>query len=71
VKISFKNKFQTDSNHIQILLNFDGSKKDPPELEKFEIKYCFEGFDERNNFLHRNISRFEMDLKLKFRKSNV
>jgi hypothetical protein len=65
VKISFKNKFQ------KILLNFDGSKKDPPELEKFEIKYCLEGFDDRNNFLHRNLSRFEMDLKLKFRESNV
>jgi hypothetical protein len=65
VKISLKNKFQTDSNHIQIRLNFDGSKKDPPELEKFEIKYCFEGFDEKNNFLHRNLSRFEMDFKIK------
>jgi hypothetical protein len=28
-KISFKIKFQTDSNHIQILSNFDSSKKDP------------------------------------------
>jgi hypothetical protein len=71
VKISFKNKFQTDSNHIQILLNFNGSKKYPSELKKFEIKYFFEGFDERNNFLHRNLFRFEMDFKLKFRESNV
>jgi hypothetical protein len=35
------------------------------KLEKFEIKYFFEGFDERNNFLNMNLSRFEMDLKLK------
>jgi hypothetical protein len=40
-------------------------------LEKFEIKYGFEGFDERNNFLHMNFSRFELDFKLKFRESNV
>jgi hypothetical protein len=39
--------------------------------QKFELKYGFEGFDERNNFLHRNFSRFEMDFKLKFRKSKV
>ncbi len=36
-----------------------------PWFKKFEIKYCFKGFDERNNFLHRNLSRFEMDFKIK------
>jgi hypothetical protein len=41
------------------------------KIEKIEIKYCFEGFDERNNFLHRNLSKFEMDFKIKIRKSNV
>jgi hypothetical protein len=30
-----------------------------PELEKFEIKYGCEGFDERNNFPYRNFPRFE------------
>jgi hypothetical protein len=39
------------------------SKNDLPELEKFEIKYGYEGFEERNNFIHRNFYRFELDLK--------
>jgi hypothetical protein len=34
-------------------------------LEKFKIKYGYEGFEDRNNFLHRNFSRFEMDFELK------
>jgi hypothetical protein len=38
-----------------------------PELKKFEIKYGCAGFEEGNNFLHRNFSRFEMDCKWKFR----
>jgi hypothetical protein len=29
----------------------------------FEIKYGFEGFDERNNFLHRNVFKFEVDVE--------
>jgi hypothetical protein len=36
-------------------------KKDLPELEKFEIKYGFEGFNERNNFIHQNFFIFEVD----------
>jgi hypothetical protein len=52
--------FQTHSNLIW-------SKQDLPVLQKFEIKYVFGGFDERNNFLHMNFSRFEMDFELKFR----
>jgi hypothetical protein len=35
-------------------------KKDLPELKKFEIKFSFEGFDERNNFLHRNFFIFKV-----------
>jgi hypothetical protein len=38
-------------------------QKGPSGDLKNEIKYRFEGFDERNNFLHRNFSRFEMDFK--------
>jgi hypothetical protein len=71
VKISFKIKFQTDSNHIPILSNFDSSKKDPPELEKSEIKYFCEGLKEENNFIHRNVFRFETYFKLKFKGSKV
>jgi hypothetical protein len=35
-------------------------------LGKIEIKYGFEGFEEMNNFLHRNSLRFALDFKLKF-----
>jgi hypothetical protein len=45
-------------NSNQTRSNFILSKYDPPKLEKFEIKYGFEEFDERDNFLHRNFSRF-------------
>jgi hypothetical protein len=34
-------------------------------LDKFKIKYGYERFEDRNNFLHRNFSRFEMDFELK------
>jgi hypothetical protein len=44
--------------------NFGRSKKDLPQLGNFEIKYGFEGFDERNNFLHRNFFIFEMYYEL-------
>jgi hypothetical protein len=44
---------------------FDRSKKDLPKLKKFEIKYGYEGFEEGNNFLHRNFFRFETNFKWK------
>jgi hypothetical protein len=37
--ICFEFKFKTISNQVQIISNFDHSKKDLPELKKFEIKY--------------------------------
>jgi hypothetical protein len=57
-----------DFKSFQINSNLFLSKQDLPELEKIEIKYSFEVFDERNNFLHRNVFIFEMgfELKLKF-----
>jgi hypothetical protein len=63
-------QIQTDTNEIQILSNFDQFKKDLSELKKFEIKYGCEGFEERNNFIYRNFSRFEMDFKRKFRENS-
>jgi hypothetical protein len=36
-----------------------------PRSKKFEIKYGCEGFEERNNFPHRNFFIFQMDLELK------
>jgi hypothetical protein len=68
------NRFKTiqmNLNSNQTRSNFILSKLDLHKLEKFEIKYCFKGFDERNKFLHRNLSRFEMDFKIKIRESNV
>jgi hypothetical protein len=61
-------KFDSISNfkRIQILSSFDRSKNDFPELKKFEIKYDREGFEERNNFLHRKFFRFEMKFELRF-----
>jgi hypothetical protein len=53
----------TNSNSIQIVSNFDRPKKGLPELEKFEIKYGHTGFEEMNNFTHRNLFRFEMDFR--------
>jgi hypothetical protein len=40
-------------------------------LKKFEIKYCFKSLEERNNFLHKNFSIFEMEFELKFGDVNV
>jgi hypothetical protein len=57
------NSNEFDSN--QTRPNFILSKHDLPKLENFEIKYDFEGFDERDNFLHRNFSRFETGFELK------
>jgi hypothetical protein len=42
------------------------SKKGIPKLENFKIKYGFEGFEERNNFIHRNFFRFKIYFELKF-----
>jgi hypothetical protein len=32
-------------------------------LDFFKIKYGFEEFEKRNNFLHRNAFKFEMDFE--------
>jgi hypothetical protein len=34
-------------------------------LEIFNIKYCHEGFEEGNNFIHRKLFTFKMDFELK------
>jgi hypothetical protein len=34
-------------------------------LEKIQIKYEFDGFEERNNFLHINFFRFEVNFHWK------
>jgi hypothetical protein len=42
-------------------------KRTFPSSKKIEIKYGCEGFEERNNLLHRNFIRYEMDFKSKIR----
>jgi hypothetical protein len=59
-------EFKQNSNPI----NFDRSKKHLFELQKFEIKYGSEGFEERNNFCHRNFFIFKMDFNLKIREAS-
>jgi hypothetical protein len=59
-------QFKPSSNEFKlnsICFNFDRPKKDFSKLEKFETTYGCEGFEERNNFLYRNFSRFGMDFK--------
>jgi hypothetical protein len=43
--------------------NFDWSKDNLSELKKIEMKYGCEEFEERNNILLRNFSRFKTDFK--------
>jgi hypothetical protein len=52
-------------NLNQTLPNFILSKQNLFGIENFEIKYGCEGFEERNNLLHRNFFRFKMDFELK------
>jgi hypothetical protein len=49
--------------YFQIHSKFHLSKLGLPELKIFEIKYGFEGFEERNNFLYRNFFKFEVDFE--------
>jgi hypothetical protein len=64
--ISFEFKFKTILNQVQIVSNFDCSKKDLLGLKKIEIKYGFEEFEKGNNFFHRNFFRFKIYFELKF-----
>jgi hypothetical protein len=62
---------QTHSNLFQIILNLLLSKKGLIKLKIFKIKYGFEGFAERKNFLHSNFFKFEMGFELKFEEVEV
>jgi hypothetical protein len=57
-----------DLNYIEILSNLTAPNR---TLEKIEIKYGCEGFEEGNNFLHRNFFRFKMGIELKCGEFNV
>jgi hypothetical protein len=60
LKIRIQTEFKSFSN-------FDWSKNNLSELKKIEMKYGCEGFEERNNILLRNFSRFKTDFKWKFK----
>jgi hypothetical protein len=65
------NGFESDSNLNGFKLlrnapNFNRSKNDPPLLRKIEIKYGFDGFEEMNNFHHRNFFKFREVLEFEF-----
>jgi hypothetical protein len=57
-----------DSNKFKSLSIFDRSRNDLSELEKIEMIYGFEDFEESNNFLYRNFFRPEMGFELKLGK---
>jgi hypothetical protein len=38
-----------------------------PKLKQFQIKYGFEGYEIRNNFSYRKVSKFRMEFELKIR----
>jgi hypothetical protein len=53
--------FQNSLNRLKQTLNcsnFNWFKIDLSLLKNFQIKYCFEGFEERSDFLHRSFSIF-------------
>jgi uncharacterized protein YdhG (YjbR/CyaY superfamily) len=59
IKYSNSNEFK----RFQIASKLDRLKNALPELKKSEIKYNFEGFEEMNNFVHRNFLRFRTDFR--------
>jgi hypothetical protein len=56
---------QTHSIQFKSFQTLIDQKSTFPCWEKIETKHRWEGFVERNNFLHKNF-RFEMDFELKF-----
>jgi hypothetical protein len=64
---SVLNRIKSISNGFKFAPNFDRFKRCLPVLQKFKIKYVWEEIEIGNNFLYRNISRFEMEFELKIR----
>jgi hypothetical protein len=65
--LNFPNRSISFKFEIQTCSNFDWSKIDLLELEKFGEKYGFQDLEKMNNFLNKNLFRFGRDLKWKFR----
>jgi hypothetical protein len=51
------------STQFSIDLNLNRPIGSLPKLEKFQIKYCFEGFEIRNNFPYRNFLIFKTEFE--------
>jgi hypothetical protein len=64
IRFKLSQSIQACSNIFQIISNLVRSKKGLPNLKKFDIKYSSEGFEDGNNFLHRNLFIFERDFEL-------
>jgi hypothetical protein len=61
-----ENRFNSNLKLVfQIYSNLIRSKKDIPELRKFEINYGWKVFETRRNFSYRNFLKFKMDFELK------
>jgi hypothetical protein len=60
-----------DSNQVQFFSNFDRSKNGLLELQKFEIKYDCEGFEEMKNFIRMNFFILKIYFELKIWEVNA
>jgi hypothetical protein len=70
VKPGFKPVWKFDwTQLVSILSKLWSIKKSLSFPWKNWNKYGFEGFEESNNFLHRNFFRFEMEFKWKIREA--
>jgi hypothetical protein len=58
------------SNQFKSIQTSFNPNRTLPSSKKIEIKYGFEGFNERNNFPYRNVLIFEMYFELKIRESS-
>jgi hypothetical protein len=56
-------KFEMDSIYFKTLQTLTDPKRIFPSYKKFETKYGCEGFEEKNNFIHKNFFIFEMYFK--------
>jgi hypothetical protein len=65
-----------NSNNFELIQIFsketwiDSLKNALPVLEKFQIKYIFEGNQIRNNFTYCNFSKFRIEFQLKIREGS-
>jgi hypothetical protein len=69
-------KFDSNSNfkRIQIIFKFNQMSTAPKrtfQARKIEIKYGLEDLEKMNNFFHRNVSRFVMEIELKFQEPSM